>query len=402
MKASLHKASVKLERAWLKLQFERSIRSTTLEHHDRIIDEAEQALRHRDQHESDAAYVASSDPLVRQGHALKRRVELQFRGLYAGKTRERILIQVPDPVSSPAGYSLFTNMAESLEFLGVPTHILEWHEPIQLSLKTFQPTVLLSSDHPSYLNRIDWNAVRRYQESTPLQVGLTASLAEYGSEPLGGRLTWAKQHGISFYYSFRDEDYVQGREAYRPFFDAGYPMLYMPFGANILYYYPVAGFARDLDFVLIASKKKEHMHFMKNIVNRYSGFIDGPGWKHAPHFRFMRERDRYVYARAKIGLNVHLPEQINWACEVNERTYQLAACGVPQVIDHPKLLDKLFSRDAMFVADTPKQYAVLFKMIINDPLLGQQRALQAQREVFDQYTTFHRADAFVRQLESMR
>ena len=137
---------------------------------------------------------------------------------------------------------------------------------------------------------------------------------------------------------------------------------------------------------------------MKDIVKRYYGFIDGPGWKHAPHFQFNRDRDRYIYARAKIGLNVHLPEQIDWACEVNERTYQLAACGVPQVIDHPKLLDKLFSKDALFIAETPKQYTAYVKTIIKDPAIGQERALNAQKETFEKHTTFHRADAFMQQL----
>jgi spore maturation protein CgeB len=153
---------------------------------------------------------------------------------------------------------------------------------------------------------------------------------------------------------------------------------------------------------LIASKKREHTIFMKDIVKLHYGFIDGPGWKHAPRFQFNRDRDRYIYARAKTGLNVHLPEQIDWACEVNERTFQLAVCGVPQVIDHPKLLDKLFSKNALFIADTPKQYSELFEMVINDPEIGKKRALTAQKEVFEKHTTFHRADSFMKQLNALR
>jgi len=175
-------------------------------------------------------------------------------------------------------------------------------------------------------------------------------------------------------------------------------MLYGPFGANILHYFPVAGFVRDIDYVVIATKKREHTILMKDIVGRNYGFIDGPGWKHAPNFKFNRDRDRYIYARAKIGLNAHIPDQLEWANEINERTYQLAACGVPQITDHPKLLDKLFSKDALFVADTPKQYTEFFKVIINDPTIGQERAIIAQKEAFDKHTTFHRADSFMRQL----
>ena len=392
----------KLRRSWARIQFDRSIHALTIENHDQIIAEAESALENKQIYEAEDAYAASDDQLIRQGHALKKRAEQQFKDKYVASDMERIIIHVPDPVFSPAGYSLFTNLAECLEFLGIPAHILGWNDSISRATEAFQPNVLLSSDHSSYLERIDWAAINSYKRSSILKVGLTASLAEYDNTPLEHRLDWAKKYEVDFYYSFRDEAYVKERKEYRPFFDAGYQILHLPFGANILHYYPVAGFRRDIDFVLIATKKREHTVFLKDIAKLHHGFIDGPGWKHAPHFQFNRERDRYIYARAKVGLNVHLPEQIDWACEVNERTYQLAACGVPQIIDHPKLLDKLFSNDAFFVADTPKQYTEHFEAIVNEPVVAQQRALVAQKEAFDRHTTFHRAESFVQQLRTLQ
>lgn len=396
--ARIKRTQSKLKRSWAKIQFDRSIHSLTIKNHEVNIANAEQALKNKEVYESNEAYAASSDPLVQQGYTLKRQVEAAFKDKYAGIISERIMIHVPDPASSPAGYSLFTNLAESLNFMGVPTHILGWYDSTAEAINNFKPSVLLTSDHTSYLERIDWEVIRAFKENENLKVGLTASLAEYDNTPLEQRLGWAASHGIDFYYSFRDEGYVSTRPEYSPFFDAGYEMLYLPFSANILHYYPVAGFNRDIDYALIASKKREHAIFMKDIVGRHYGFIDGPSWKHAPNFAFNRNRDRYIYARAKIGLNVHLPEQIEWACEVNERTYQLAACGVPQLIDHPKLLDKLFSKGALFIADTPKQYAEYFEMIISDPKSGQDSALLAQKEAFERHTTFHRADAFMQQL----
>lgn len=391
----------KFQRSWDKVLFNLFMRAGTAEQHDRILAAAEASLADRARHENDQACRASPDPVVRQGWALKQAAVRQFKGLHAGRTDERILIQVPAPAFSPAGYSLFTNLAESLEFTGVPTRILDWTGDTRQALEEFQPTVLLSSDHEAYLGRIDWAAVTAYKKSGRLKAGLTASLEEYDNSPLAGRLAWARRHGIDFFYTFRDEGYVRERPAYRPFFDAGYPMLYLPFGANVLHYYPVAGFERDLDFVIMATRKSEHMSYMKHIVRHHAGFIDGPGWKHVRRFSFNRERDRYIYARAKVGLNVHLPEQLAWPCEVNERTYQLAACGVPQLVDHPKLIDQLFGRDAVFVADTPADYERLFRDIIAHPEDATQRALRAQTEVFARHTTFHRADGFVRQLTSI-
>lgn len=392
------KQKERLQRSWDKFVFGLALQRETVARHDQVLAEAEAALARREQHESEAACLASPDPVVRQGWVLKQQVEAEFRNLHAGHTDERILIHVPGAIHSPAGYSLFTNLAESLEFIGVPTRMLEWNANTGAVLEEFRPTVLLSSDDEAYRSRIDWAAIARYKQAQRLRVGLTASLEEYGNSPLLGRLAWARQNGVDFYYTFRDEDYVRTRPGYRPFFDAGYPMLYLPFGANILHYYPVAGFERDLDYVIMATRKAEHMSYMKGIVGRYTGFIDGPGWKHVHNFRFDRERDRYIYARAKVGLNVHLPEQLNWACEVNERTYQLAACGVPQLLDYPKLITKIFSNQEIFVARHPTEYRKLFDCIRLNPDVALDRALNAQRTVFLKHTTFHRANSILAQL----
>ena len=261
---------------------------------------------------------------------------------------------------------------------------------------------MLSSDNYEYLRRIDWKVIARYKASERLRVGLSAALEEYESTPLLPRLAWAQQHQIDFYYSYRDEDYVTNRKEYQPFFDAGYQILYIPFGANVLHYFPVAGFERDLNYVLMASRKREHIAYLKNITSQYSGFLDGPGWKQVKHFQFNRERDRYIYARAKVGLNVHLPEQIDWSCELNERTYQLAACGVPQLIDHPMLLNKVFGSQSFFIAESPTEYHELFKEIMRAPELGIEKALYAQREVFAGHTTFHRAKSLIDQLKLLK
>ena len=149
----------------------------------------------------------------------------------------------------------------------------------------------------------------------------------------------------------------------------------------------------------MASRKREHIVYLKNIARQYSGFLDGPGWKQVKHFQFNRERDRYIYARAKVGLNIHLPEQIDWACELNERTYQLAACGVPQLIDHPMLLNKVFGSQSFFIAESPTQYDEIFSELMQNSLLGVEKALNAQREVFTGHTTLHRAKSLIDQLK---
>jgi hypothetical protein len=393
------KRKVKLQRSFEKHQFNWLFNAATVQKHDAILAEAERALANRDIHENIEACLNSPDLLVQQGARLKLNLDTSFKDCMAGVSEERVLIQIPDARFSPAGYSLFSNLMESLNYIGIPAQALGWDDDSQQALESFKPTVLLSSDNHEYLRRIDWDVIAKYKSVQRLRVGLSAALEEYESTPLLPRLAWAKEHQIDFFYSYRDEDYVKSRKEYVPFFDAGYQILYIPFGANTLHYFPVAGFEHDLNYVLMASRKREHIAYLKNIASQYSGFLDGPGWKQVKRFQFNRERDRYIYARAKVGLNVHLPEQIDWACELNERTYQLAACGVPQLIDHPMLLNKIFGSNSFFIAESPTQYDELFKELMHNPSLGVEKALHAQREVFASHTTLHRAKSLIDQLK---
>lgn len=395
------KRITKLKRSIEKHQFNYRFNQATLSSHDLVLAEAEAALLNLSAHENIELCLNSIDPVVRQGTRLKIELEAQMKDACIGSS-ERILIQVPDARFSPAGYSLFSNLLESLNYIGIAAKALEWNEDIDGVLKGFLPTVLLSSDNAEYLNRIDWAKVNQYKQHSNLRVGLSAALEEYESTPLLPRLIWAKQHQIDFYYSYRDEDYVRSRSEYQLFFDHDFEIICIPFGANILHYYPVSGFERDLNYVLMASRKREHIQYLKSITKDYSGFLDGPGWKQVKSFSFKRERDRYIYARAKVGLNIHLPEQINWACELNERTYQLAACGVPQLIDHPMLLDKIFGHESFFIADSPEDYEEKFRELIVHPHLGIDKALHAQKEVFAAHTTLHRAKSLIDQLKLLK
>lgn len=387
---------------WHLFVFENKVNKNTWLNRRKILSSSEQSLAEKNNYEKEELYLNSDDPLVKQGYELKQKTEKYFKDLLLDKTDIRILVHVPGEIFSPGGFSLFTNFAESFEFIGVPTRILGWSDDIKRDLDDFKPNVLISSDHFKYLEKIDWDAIKKYREGNKLSIGLTASLAEYGSSPLAERLDWAKEHNIDFFYSFRDSDYVHTRKEYKPFFEVGYKILFIPFGANILHYYPVPNIKKDLDYVFLASvnkhKAQRYVKYILPIVSKYSGLIDGPGWKNANDFNFNRDRDRYVYARSKIGLNIHLEEQVDTACEVNERTFMLAACGIPQVVDDAKLLPKLFSENALFIAKTPNEYYKHFETIRVNPGIGTTRALVAQREVFEKHTTFHRANDFIRQL----
>jgi hypothetical protein len=384
-------------------RFQRSINRNTRSRHDEILRWAKTGAKEaqEDNKISDEAREPGA-VLSANGDALALNIISEFRGKYSQSSNGlRILIHLPPFQHSPGGHSLFRNLAQSLEFIGIPTAILEWRDDLSAVLEKFEPTVLITSDAQSYLKRIDWSVFKAYRTRKKVFLGLTASLQEYGNTPLFDRLTWAKENGVDFFYSFRTEEYLTGRKAYGPFFAAGYKIVSVEFGANPLIYFPVPNIERDLDYVFLASsnsdKRERYYQYFPTIFSKNIGFINGPGWGHVSELA-ASETHRYLYARAKIGINLHINDSVEWASELNERTYILAACGVPQLIDNAKLLGSRYSGEAFFIGKDPDEYNRLFKEILAKPDEARRRANLARIETYSRHTTFHRAEHFAKAL----
>ncbi len=392
----------RIDISWDFFQFERSVHPGTWDRHGEILLWAQQCAQNSEKLENSDCYESSEDPIGRQGYTLLQQVKKKYKGRRNHMTDMRILVHVPSWDVSPGGYSAANNMIQSLDFIGLAVQALHWNKPIEPLLKSFRPTVFITSDHDSYRKRINWESLAAYRKSNLLSVGLTASLEEYGNTPLMSRLDWAEKNHVDFYYSFRSPEYLQQRKEYRPFYEKGYRIYSIEFGANPLTYYPVPGFRRDINYAFLASsnpdKWKRYASYLASIFRLYPGYIDGPGWSMIGNFTFNPVRDRYVYSRAKVGINLHIDNQIDHASELNERTYMLAACGVPQLIDNPKLLSSRFSSGCFYSASSPEEYETLFQEIIHNQETAIMKALQAQWEVFEKHTTFHRAERFALEL----
>lgn len=376
--------------------FERKVHPATWRNHASILDWA------MNYDKSNVDINLNESAIIQRGRELRSDALTHFKNKYQSLHGIRILIHVPSKVKSPGGYSLFTNLMESIEYLGVPCEKLEWGESIGKKLSQFKPTIFLSSDNEIYISRIDWSAIQRYRNSYgALKVGLTASIEAYGNTPLEQRLNWAKNQRINFYYSFRSQEYIKSREEYKPFFKHGYKLFSIEFGANPLHYYPVDRIERDISYVFLASsnpdKQERYAAWLTPIVERNAGFLDGPGWTRLKHCA-PKSVHSYLYARAKIGINLHIDDSIDWASELNERTYILAACGVPQLIDNPKLLLDRFSEGAMFCASSPTEYKEMFEEIMASPSEADKRTMLALEQVYKRHTTFHRAEEFINQI----
>jgi hypothetical protein len=120
------KRKVKLQRSFEKHQFNWLFNSESLCQHDLILAEAESALQNKSPHEDIETCLSSPDVLVQQGTRLRIDLEALFKDCMVGTSDERILIQIPDARFSPAGYSLFSNLMESLNYIGIPARALGW------------------------------------------------------------------------------------------------------------------------------------------------------------------------------------------------------------------------------------------------------------------------------------
>ncbi len=315
----------------------------------------------------------------------------------------RILIHIPSINISPGGFSIFNNFLDNLKHMGVNAQCLNFEDNLNDILSSFKPNILMSSDDIMFINNIDWELIQQYKKDHNLKVGLTASISAYGNTSVNERLEWAYSK-IDFYYSFRAKEYVESREDYLPFFKQGYKILYIEFGANLLNFFPLREVEKKFDYLFFGSinptKTLRYKNYFSKIVENHQGYIYGNGWPWSK-VDIPLKTQNYYYPLTKIGLNLHLDEQIEWCCELNERTYILGITRTPQLIDMPALLGRRYDLNNMFCAQTPQEYKDLFNyMLINEEECKYKSNLIFQ-ETLKKHTMFDRIDHFLEQIKTI-
>lgn len=348
----------------------------------------------------------SSNPLVRRFADRWAGLERQFRGKHAGLAADcRVLFYLPSFGAAPAPHSLIRNLGAGLTFCGIP--VAYWDEGTALAghLERFRPTVLLSLDRVWYgpqpeVGQDAVEAVREYRRGRKLIFGLTYNQFPEDRAVLSRQLVSAAALGVNFFVSYLAPPAVRAR--YVPFVDRGFPVFSLEFGANPVLFHPVPGVERDLNFVYLASTNFEKWErvaaFLNGVFRDYPGVIFGPGWPRAVVAQLPDHQLGYLYARAKVGINLHVPFQIEDATELNERAYNLGASGVPQLMDNPALLPDRFGPKSIYSAATPDEYHQLFRHMLAHPDEAAERAANAMDDVLERHTVFHRADHLVEQL----
>ena len=147
-------------------------------------------------------------------------------------------IKVPLRSQSPGVFSLFTNLIETLQYMGIQVFPFENFAALQ-NLFTHQiPHVILTGNEQMYIKDWQWDVLRNLKNEYSFAVGLTLFTNEEGTNnPLEKRLSIAKKNGVDFYFSWCDKTYINYSEAYQVYRDFNYPIFftYYPYISDITF-----------------------------------------------------------------------------------------------------------------------------------------------------------------------
>lgn len=339
--------------------------------------------------------VHENDPIVRLSIELQHNLQDEFFNLYV-KENMCVLVQIPPANESPAGNSIYMNWLEGLRYIGIKAEPIYFGDDTRKVFERVNPDVLLSCNDEQYLSKLDWDYIKGYRSRFDLVIGLAAQLSAEAVEK-------ALNLGTDFCFTYDDLRYT--KEMYEEI-ARKMPLLSVPFSVNPMIYYPLPNTEKILDFIFLASLNKDkwnrYIDYLSNIVQKNNSILLGPGWRHYKVKDINPHRDRALYAMSKVGLNLHLDFQIFSKNHLNERTYQLAACGVPQVIDNPALLNEHFEGDCFFVSESPEEYERNFQYALEDRNEATKRAMNAMQEVYKKHTIFQRMKKLVDDIKSIK
>ena len=112
----------------------------------------------------------------------------------------------------------------------------------------------------------------------------------------------------------------------------------------------------------------------------------------------MLDLDDYVraYAGASVAVNIHREGNSNGgtATGCNQRLFELAAIGIPQVVDNRADLPLAFDTGReLLTFDTGSELRLLVQQLIQDPTTAERLAQAGRRRALAEHTYMHRLGA---------
>lgn len=176
------------------------------------------------------------------------------------------------------------------------------------------------------------------------------------------------------------------------------PTIHLPPGCDPSVHRPMRArdqFRANVVFVGAATPRREQLLAE---LSEFGLAIWGPGWRRTPLKDYCRgemlELDDYVraYAGASVAINIHREtDGIGTATGCNQRVFELAAIGVPQVVDERGDLALAFEPGKeLLTFRSGADLKQLVKDLLQDPPLADRLSQAARRRALAEHTYMHR------------
>ncbi len=339
------------------------------------------------------------NPLYEVGKNLRDNCLAEYKDKFLNSPYE-VLIHLPPTSISPGGNSLFHNMGESFKHLGIAVRYF-WDNLPEIKFDNSKVYLVLTSFNEVYRKRMDWELISKLENKNKLYIGSTFPFHHHSIADIPSDLqVWLKADN-RFLYSFYNEKFVMDSVIGKYALSENRRIYSIEFGANPLYHFPDKYINHCTDYIFLGSANHDkigrYYQYFHNAFKQFKGVVAGPGWDWITDYEIKPGRDRFLYSKAKVAINLHIDMQISNPCELNERTYILAACGIPQVVDRPLLLDSYFVKVG-HVANNPEEYINSIEHVLKNYDEAIQCAENAMIEVFEKHTTFSRIDKLLKNI----
>lgn len=180
------------------------------------------------------------------------------------------------------------------------------------------------------------------------------------------------------------------------------PVAYLPPGCDPSVHRPMRSrdqFRANVVFVGTATPHRERL--LSDLVE-FGLAIWGPGWRKTKLRDYCRgellDQSDYVraYAGASVAVNLQSREAAEGDLGCNRRLFELAAIGVPQVVeDRPDLHRHFREGSELLVARTPAELKALSAEALHDRAWAEQVAAGARQRALTEHTYMHRMRALL-------
>ena len=182
------------------------------------------------------------------------------------------------------------------------------------------------------------------------------------------------------------------------------PTIHLPPGCDPSVHRPMRArdqFRANVVFVGAATPRREQL--LAELVG-FGLAIWGSGWRRTPLKDYCRgeslDLEDYVraYAGASVAVNVHREGSGNGgtATGCNQRLFELAAIGVPQIVDHRVDLPLAFDAGReLLTFDTSSDLKLLVQELLNDSTTADRLAQAGRRRALAEHTYMHRLGAIL-------